>query len=148
MKEIKTLILLCVLCPSIVFAFPGGDSDSKDGERMGKDREQIMQELGLTQDQKDKLKALKDDKEDMHSGFSDMKKLREDIQTLLRNPSSTEAEILTKSKEMADKMAAGHEKRIKHLLEMRKILTPEQFGKLLDKMHEKVEGKFGSKFGK
>ena len=144
MNKIVLILLTCLLLPVLAFAHPEGTPDGSNS----KGREKFMDELGVTPEQKAKLKDLKESKQDLPTEFEGIKKLKAEMENLLKDPNSSESDVLTKSKELGDKISQIHENRIKHLLAMKKILTPEQFSKLLDKMHDKFDGmkpKFGKK---
>ena len=115
-----------MLSPLAAFAQP-------DDTMMQRPFQKMIKELNLTQDQKTKLKALRMQmKESRQQIFNQMKGVRNKIkEELLKDkPSKTvldgyASQLGELSKQIAQKLAD-------HLLQVKAILTPEQFTKLVN----------------
>jgi Spy/CpxP family protein refolding chaperone len=95
-----------------------------DGNGPGRD-------LGLTSEQKAKLKELRwkfDEETAQLRGTLLTKRL--ELRSLWRNPKADPKAILDKEKELRDVQNQLRDKAIQHRLEARKILTPEQIEKM------------------
>ena len=100
-------------------------------------KEEIFKDLDLTADQQKALKKLNQQKKGKLESFKKMKAEKEAFNALLIDPKVSDQEIRNKALEMRNSMQSMHDEKINHLLEIRKILTPEQLEKMLDKMEEK-----------
>jgi Spy/CpxP family protein refolding chaperone len=132
MKTLHTSVAaLAVLCASLtVFSQPSKEG----GMREHRGRKGMIEELGLTDEQQIELKKLKLDQEKERLDFvTPMKTIREKVKEELLKPNPSTAKLDGYAKEMG----ALHEKmckmRYKHLLEMKKILSPEQVEKLVNR---------------
>lgn len=134
MRLISKAVLILLLSTTFLVA-----ESTLAFDKYQKEKEEIMQELDLTSEQKVKIEALKEGKKDIRQIANEVVKLRGQLHLLLENPDISESIILAKSKQISDKILLKHEERIKHALELRKILTPEQFKKLLNRMEKKFE---------
>jgi Spy/CpxP family protein refolding chaperone len=147
MRHVK-LMTLAVTAAGLLLCAPGyaenEDTDrGKWSEKMEAKRDGFFKELGLNEEQKKALKANKEKHrqekkalfEDMHAK---MKLIREELQKEnldMGKVNQIQAELKATQAKMLDQ-------RLAHILEVRKILTPEQFKKFSEKM-EKSRDSFG-----
>ena len=101
--------------------------------------QKIFDELGVSDEQRAQLKANKEkNREAMKAVHEQKKSLREELNQELMKPELDMAKV----KEIHEKMKAldaqVSDNRLDSILEVRKILTPEQFGKFLSVMKEKM----------
>ncbi len=149
MKRIQQYILTVVICsfmalPLVYAQNEGGASAGPAGsgvgqhEHMGKKMQEIYVQLKLTDDQKKQLEANKQkQREQMKSVFEQMKTQREALhQELMKTDldmnkiNSIQTQIKTLQSQMIDN-------RLNSILEVRKILTPEQFKKFISSMEQR-----------
>jgi Spy/CpxP family protein refolding chaperone len=120
-------IILGIFMVSNVYAWPGGNRDFK---KMESRFQRTCKELNLTSEQEDLLRnhksASRDEMKAFHEKMSDkMKELGDEIQKQdmdMTKINRINAELKAMHSEMQDK-------RLKDILEVREILTPEQFAK-------------------
>ena len=137
-STIMSLTLLAgtlILSPLAVSAQPSDSAKAKHMERMFAD-------LNLTQDQKTKLKALHEQLKGTHKQvFDQMKALREKIKAELLKPQPSKQVLDGYASQIGDQHKQLAQKRTDHMLQVKAILTPEQFAKLLS--HEEKGPEFG-----
>ena len=149
MKYIQNHLLMAVVIVTAVFvlqtkALAHGPHDDADPDRhamMEKRMEKIQEQLGLSEEQRAKIK------EHRKKHFAETKELHEQIRGKM--------EELRKELQKADfdegKVRAIHsdiktlrmkeeENRLEGIIEMRKILTPEQYKKFTEMMKERFKG--------
>lgn len=145
--KIISIIFLSIFCTTLSFAGPfcAKEGIAKEGRhgrygRRGKIMKEVMREIGLTEEQEKTMKILRE------QGKGKRKKLRKDmrakkiaIKMELNKKDSDKAEL----NRLADELAQTHKKLIDHrinrVLEMKKVLSPEQFELLTRKMEIKRE---------
>ena len=150
MMDFKKNIFVCVLMTGfcalpIVYADEADHSfysSSKWHERMEKKREEIYGQLNLTEGQKKQLEANKKrHHEDKRVVFEKMKSYKESFKQELMKPDldmSKINEIQSQFKAVQSQMT---DDRLRSILEVRKILTPQQFTKFISLMEKhKHEG--------
>ena len=97
---------------------------------------EIFKELGLSPEQRSKLKDFRDKHGGPGENFQKMKDQKEELMKILRDPRSSDEDIRRQVEKMnADFVAMGKE-RAERTIELRRILTPEQFQTFLTKMEE------------
>lgn len=102
--------------------------------------QKMWNDLGLTDDQKEKLKAVHQEGRDMrHKDMEALKTLRQKMKEELLKPSPSKATLDGYATEMGNLSKRMTQARTDHLLKVKSILTPEQFSKLLDKEWMKPE---------
>ncbi len=139
-KQTTTAIILSLLLSLSVQAQNG--QGRGNGEGKGKYHQQMIQELDLTEQQQKDMKALKESKPtDRKAKREEAKKHREELDELLRASSVDKNAIDNKIAEISKMTAEKMNARIDHLLEVKKILTPEQFNTFLDLKKEKMQNK-------
>jgi Spy/CpxP family protein refolding chaperone len=150
------MIVLAVFCASALCSTSAlADSDSKDHkksewrEKMDAKKEEIFKDLNLTDEQKEALKANKEKNREARKTLSQamrdkMKLMREELQKDnldMGKINQIQADLKSAQAQMLDQRLEG-------ILEVRKILTLEQFKKFSDKMEEhrkEFRGKFGER---
>lgn len=92
-----------------------------------------MRELGLSEEQLEKLKVLRQkNKEDHRKSKEEMMATKKEFRELMKSNASRE-EILRAFKAMNEKKRDLEQKRFEGMLDAREILTPEQRSKLFSK---------------
>jgi Spy/CpxP family protein refolding chaperone len=137
-----------------------------DSANMDKHHEKMMQELKLTPDQKTKLKELrKQHMEAMKPFFEKMKGIRDKVRNELLKPQPSKQVLDGFAVELGDLHKQIAQTRNEHLLQVKAILNPDQFSKLVNREgmgpemkggfphqgnwpHNKNMGKGGCKHGK
>lgn len=106
----------------------------------------FLTDLDLSQDQREKLRKLRD-----HEGMRDLAEKsrveKEKLNSLLKDRKVSEEEILTQFDKVAKTQRGVWEQRIKKIVQMRDILTEEQFSKLKERMEERRDMHRQRKFG-
>ena len=111
---------------------PSGQQPAAADSMHGKQRGKFMAELNLTPDQKTKLQALhKQMMETTKPFFEQMKGIMEKSKAELLKPQPSKQVLYGYATELGDLHKKMAEKRADHLLQVKAILTPEQFSKLL-----------------
>ena len=106
-------------------------------ERMGKKGEEIYNQLNLTQDQKKQLEANKQKhRENMEAVFEKMKSYKEDFNHELMKSTLDMNKINEIHSQFKTVQSQMSDDRLNSILEVRKILTPEQFSKFLSLMDQ------------
>lgn len=109
------------------------DQDRPMMRRGGFNRESIAEELNLTDEQKDQLEKMRfEHQKEMIAATSDVKILGLEIKELMKERGNDQA-VLAKHAEMQNVISQISEMRIRHKLEMRAVLTDEQW-ELFDDM--------------
>lgn len=136
MKLQAIMLLIVTLLLGSLMAEPPrrnmGGHGKGDGTRMA-------QELGLSQEQQDQLKELrKKHREERRDIRTEVKELRRQIGEELKKSNPSRSTI----KSLADKIGTIHSENAvrmaDHMLEVKEILTDEQFTKMLDLKEEKA----------
>ena len=153
MKAVK--ITFAIILASMLNLNPGSaygePSNEEGGGRRLKAMREAFQDLKLSEEQKGKLKALREQKKEGRGKKEELRAKRQELMALLKSPGVSEREALAKVDEVNRLQAESNVARVKHMLELKKILTPEQFEKLRGKVQERMEhgGESGKRgFGK
>ena len=101
-------------------------------------------ELNLTEEQKTKLKELRQNKDKGKEKFKEVFEARNSLQKLLKDPNASEQQILSEFEKSSKLMQQAQAERIQNMLKIRKILTPEQLNKFLE-MKSEFKDKFKEK---
>ncbi|AHI05110.1 putative periplasmic protein cpxP [Bdellovibrio bacteriovorus W] len=138
MIHFKRLLILSLFI-SLVTPFAearGGKGKMKHGDPTEMDYKfhpEKMRELGLTDEQTEKLKTLRQkNKEDHRKSKEEMMATKKQFRELMKSNASRE-EILNSFKAMNEKKRELEQKRFEGMLDAREILTPEQRAKLFSK---------------
>lgn len=123
-------------------AIGGSPSIEKEGKGPGKWREKKFDEffgqLNLTEEQKQQLKENKaSHREKNKSSFEQAKSYREAMKNELMKPELDMSKIYEIHSQLKTLHAQMADDRLSSILEVRKILTPEQFSKFISLMEER-----------
>lgn len=114
----------------------GGKGRMKHGDSTEMDfkfHPEKMRELGLSNEQSEKLKVLRQkNKEDYRKSKEEMRNSKKQFRDLMKSNASRE-ELFTAFKAMNDKKRELEQKRFEGMLDAREVLTPEQRAKLFSK---------------
>lgn len=136
---------------SVYAGGPDGDTDrsAQWKERIEARKQEIFRELNLTDEQKQKLeenrKTHRDDAKDL---FKNMKELRTAMRQELEKESLDMARINQIQSQIKDANEQMMDNRLQGILEVRGVLTPEQFKKFSAKMHEHREHSMNMRWDK
>ena len=154
MRTIKEMFLTSSLCLLIAIpaAFaadpvvPNQVVEAKQGMK-SKGEHKMFAQLNLTEDQRKQLKANKEQQRaQMKSNIQQMKAQREALHQELMKPQLDMDKINAIQTQLKANMAQMADSRLNSILEVRKILTPEQFAKFISTMkerHQRREHKMG-----
>lgn len=148
MKKNKIIMALIfaglLLSPVFVYAYPHGGGDGRhDKELMKKmdaQAKEIFKDLGLSAEQ---TKMLEDNKskhrEEMKASFEAMRAKEALLRDELQRESLDIGKITQINNELKDIQLKMTDQKLAGILEVRKILTPEQFRKFNKKIEERRE---------
>jgi Spy/CpxP family protein refolding chaperone len=126
-------VMLGLIAGALVVS-PLGISAQPDEARIGKHHDKMAAELKLNDEQKAKLKELhKANREAMKPFFEKMKGVRDKIKAELLKPESSKQALDGFAAQLGDLHKQMALKRNQHLLQVKKVLTPEQFKKLVSR---------------
>ena len=116
-----------MLSPLVVSAQP-------DGPGNGKHHDKMMADLKLTAEQKEQLKGLhQQHRQDMKPFFEKMKGIRGKVKAELLKPTPSKPALDGYAAELGNLHKQMALKRNEHLLQMKAVLTADQFAKLVNK---------------
>lgn len=125
--------------------FDSGGGEHHGGPGMeGKHRHfgaMLAEKLGLSPEQREKLKALRGDHDEKEKNMLKMRLQRIELKEMLEKGQASDEEILKQAEELSKAMVDQNLQRIKKLLAIRKILTPEQRTKFKEFMEERREAR-------
>lgn len=134
-KRILIMAMFLSLIAPVVEA-RGGKGKMKHGDHAEMDfkfHPEKMRELGLSEEQSEKLKSLRQkNKEDHRKSKEEMMASKKQFRELMKSNASRE-EILSAFKAMNEKKRDLEQKRFEGMLDAREILTPDQRTKLFSK---------------
>lgn len=144
MKKIDMRIIGAFLAASLLLvtpAYAGGDKPGcKPGEKGAGMMEKMTADLGLTQAQKDQMKALREGQKEKAKELKDKSHgVKEAMRSELNKPDTDMAKVNGYVGELADLYKQRTQQRVDGILAMKKVLTPEQFQELNEKMKQKME---------
>lgn len=131
MKQLALLLSL-MLMSSVAFAKKGkgGDGDGKRGEKM-------RAELGLSDEQLEKMKEIREKRKATQEGHREkLKAARDDFQTAMKNPKATKSELVNKFEALEKLQAQGKRDKFEMMLEIRSLLDEKQIAKFQEKRGE------------
>lgn len=145
MKKILSIVAVSVVVITLVAssAFcmgccPGKGDYGRRGEGIQK---RIMEKLGLTQDQSDKLSQnRRTQHNEMEALRFSIKEKKIRLKQALEKPGATAASVAPLASELKDLQAKMVDLRISGVLKVKEILTPEQFQKL-EEMKDRADKK-------
>jgi Spy/CpxP family protein refolding chaperone len=129
----RMIVVMCAftLILSAADAFCGPDSTSRAGDSV---HQKWWAQLNLTPDQKARLKALHSDLKDFRkANFEKMKSMLDKSKEELLKPAPSKAALYTYAQQMGDLHRAMAERMADHMLQMKTILSKEQFQKFLNR---------------
>lgn len=138
-SKMMVISVVALLAFSPVMAQNGNGKGKGNGNGGGK-HAKIAMEMGFTQDQMKQLATLRQkNRTEMEPLHQQVSEVRNTISDLLKADVPDRAAISKESSKIADLHKQLQEKRIDHLLEVKKIMNKEQWIKFLDR--EKEGGK-------
>lgn len=139
---IGSIIVAMALASSAVHAQPSCPADGKEkgwAEKKEVKRQELYKELNVTEEQK---KALEENKnkhrEEMKALFTQEKEKRALISQELQKGALDMARINQINDELKKLQAQMSDQRLERILEVRRILTPDQFKKFISKIEERA----------
>lgn len=147
MKTIRSISIVVL----IIFTAVNVAAYAQMHEKGQKFKEHMYKELNLTPEQQAKLEAnRKVEREKMQQTFTVLREKQTKLQEALSNPGATKASIEPIVNEMKLLQAQMIDNRVNGILEVKKILTPDQFAKFTQKMQglkEKMQGRMQKHWG-
>ena len=144
--EIIALLIIAALAISPPAGYASSSDDSRPQEGKAQDgkmeagRQELYKDLNLSDAQKKLLGENKrKHREEMKSLFSQMKEKREAIRRELQKNELSIGKIAQINNELKILDAQMLDHKLEGILEVRKILTPEQFRKFMTKMSQRQE---------
>jgi Spy/CpxP family protein refolding chaperone len=129
-KSIAVISAVACLGFSGFAAAPEDSSCTKEGPR----GERMAKELGLSVQQKAKLKELREEMKGIHKAHMEkMKSLLDKSKEELMKPVPSKDVLYANARQSGELRRVMAEKEADHLLKVKAVLTPEQFGKLLSR---------------
>ena len=111
-----------------------GPRDSSSAAMKDSSHQKMFEQLNLTVDQKAKMKALRQEMQDLRkANMEKMKALRDKSKDELLKAAPNKTVLYGFAKEMGDLHKAMAEHMADHLLKVKAVLTKEQFEKMLSK---------------
>lgn len=154
MKSKNMLMVLWIagaligMVPSAYAVMP--EAGASQGKMMGDKKEakkqELYKELSLTDEQKKLLEENKEkNRAQVKALFQQMKDKRTLLSQELQKPTLDMEKIQQINNDMKTLDSQMSDLRLEGILEVRKILTPEQFGKFISKMEEHKQKKQGTR---
>jgi Spy/CpxP family protein refolding chaperone len=156
----KRLIVLgiaaCMFLSGTAYSMPEGGGLQEQGVKEMQEKgqrykawkqrhEDFIKELGLTQEQQDKLDALRKAHREENKDLREaLKEKRQALKKELAKPVSDNNAISAIATEMKDIQAQLIDNRINNILQVKEVMTPEQYQKFQQKC-ESAKEKFGSR---
>lgn len=161
-SRIKSLSICVLMITVLFYTFPaysesGGFCDGKgpDGQgkkgmgmhdKKGKMMDAVMEEIGLTEEQQSKLAGLRESqKEGSRAIRSEMRAKHEEMKNELDKPVSDNKKVEQLVNDMTDLYRQKTNNRVKGVLDIKSVLTPEQFQLLNEKMEAEKKTWKGSR---
>jgi Spy/CpxP family protein refolding chaperone len=130
-KTFAAFLLALLLGATASFA---GPRDSSSSAVKDSSHQKMFEQLNLTADQKAKMKALRQEMQDLRkANMEKMKAIREKSKEELLKATPNKTVLYGYAKEMGDLHKAMSEHMADHLLKVKAVLTKEQFEKMLSK---------------
>lgn len=147
MKKVKIVTVLVVavaagLSTSVIYAASSIPADKqKDAfvKKMDAKQQEIYKELGLSDEQKKLLEENRNKhREQTKALFTEMRQKMASLRQELEKSELNMQAIYQTNNDLKQLSAQMLDNRLERILEIRKILTPEQFKKIEDKMSERM----------
>jgi Spy/CpxP family protein refolding chaperone len=147
---LPVVALALVLLPFGPVAQPGPRSGEGAGPGKGRPPHRMWMELNLTAEQKEQLKALREEMQPIREKHMEsVKAVRDKIKAELLKSDPSQNTLYGYAGELGELHKQMTKDRTDHLLKVKKILTPEQFSKLVEREEKMDHGKgFGHRGGK
>jgi len=150
-KKIARIISLAVIA---VFLVSGnlyaesqcGAPEGGRGNGKGDKFQKLAEELNLTPEQKEKLKAQRAEFKEKNKALREkMQAKNKELKNELKNPTVDRAAVNATIEDIKSLTGEKLNSRVDKILSMKDVLTPEQFTKLQEKMQEKYKKMKGKK---
>lgn len=134
-------VFLAVSMLAAMPAYAGGNRpECKPGEKGDRMMAKMTADLGLTQAQQDQMKALHEGQRERAKALRDKSRsVRDAMRGELDRADTDMVKVNGYVDELAGIFKEKTKQRVDGILAMKKVLTPEQFQKLNEKMKEKME---------
>lgn len=133
-------VFVCGVSLSSAQAYEGRGQDG-DKEHKAKMMEKLTEKLELTQEQQEQMKEMKEgNREERQKLQEEMKANREALKAELQKPETDKAAIDKTVAAMKDAQGKLIDLRVQNFMQMKEILTPEQFQKMSE-LKEDHKGK-------
>lgn len=129
----KRFFITGALATLVVLPMPGA-AEPPQHECSGKCRQQMFADLNLTAEQQQQLKALHDEMKSMREkNMESVKTVRDKMKAELLKADASSNVLYGYAAELGELHKQMSKDRCDHLLKVKKVLTPEQFAKLVEK---------------
>jgi len=130
-----TLVLLTSgALVSLPKAFANDGFGHGDKAKFEQHQEEMLNSLGLTDDQKTKIKAIKEQGRANNKALHEqVRNRRKALMDYVKSPNATESQAKVMNAEIGGLMAKLNEQRLNALFQMKTVLTAEQFDKMLSR---------------
>ncbi|MBI3602396.1 MAG: Spy/CpxP family protein refolding chaperone [Candidatus Omnitrophica bacterium] len=137
MKSMKVLMITVLMCSVMALPLVYANDQGGKHEWRGKKIQEIYNQLNLTDDQKKQLESNKQkQRQQMKAVFEQMKTQREAFRQELMKPNLDMAKINSIHAQMKTLQEQMADNRLNSILEVRKILTVDQFSKFTSLMEQ------------
>ncbi|MGE5431250.1 MAG: Spy/CpxP family protein refolding chaperone [Syntrophomonadaceae bacterium] len=154
-RQIKNIIAVALVAILPLGSLIAQKTPEEKGQGKFPGRQKMLQELNLSQDQKDQIQKLRSDHQKQMVDYkSDIAKTRIDIKNLFVNKNPDEGKILDLTKKVSDIQADMKASAIKNWFQIYNLLNDQQketFRKMAPMLHERMgmgEGFQGRRQGK
>ena len=144
MMAAAAMILAATLCSAQGYA-----QDAKPGHDREAMKEAFYKDLNATPEQREALKAHRqENKAAMQAVHEQMKAKRDELRAEIGKPTVDMAKVESIKSDLKALDARLVDQRVDSILSLKKILTPEQFQKMHDKMEQRKGMRGGERMGK
>lgn len=138
MRIIWVFLAAALFLSMPAYAGEGQGPGGKPGERGEKMMQKMTEDLGLTAEQQAQMKAQRESqKGKMEASFARTKEIKDAMRAELDKAETDAAKVKAYVDQLTDLYRQKLEQRVESVQGMKKILTPEQFSKLVEKMKAK-----------